>query len=41
MLLEARAITKSFGETAVLREVTFGAAEGEIVSLLGPSGSGK
>src|SRR5919199_1578301 len=41
MLLDARSITKSFGDTTVLRGVTFGAAESEIVALLGPSGCGK
>ncbi len=41
MLLEARSITKSFGNTPVLRDVTFAAAESQIVSLLGPSGCGK
>lgn len=41
MLLEARAISKSFGSNLVLRDVTFGADDGEIVSLLGPSGCGK
>ena len=41
MLLKARAITKSFGDTVAVRDVTFGAAAGEIVSLLGPSGCGK
>jgi ABC-type Fe3+/spermidine/putrescine transport system ATPase subunit len=41
MLIEAHAITKSFGATAVLKGVSFGAGKGEIVSLLGPSGCGK
>jgi ABC-type Fe3+/spermidine/putrescine transport system ATPase subunit len=41
MLLEARSITKSFGDTTVLRGVAFGATESEIVALLGPSGCGK
>ncbi|HSH82128.1 MAG TPA: ATP-binding cassette domain-containing protein, partial [Herpetosiphonaceae bacterium] len=41
MLLEAREITKSFGDTFVLRQVSFGAGQGAIISLLGPSGCGK
>ena len=41
MLLEAREISKSFGDTVVLRQVSFGAGQGAIVSLLGPSGCGK
>jgi len=34
-------ITKSFGETTVLRDVCLQAEQGEIVSILGPSGCGK
>ncbi len=41
MLLEARKVTKSFDKSLALREVTFGADDGEIVALLGPSGCGK
>lgn len=41
MRLEAREITKAFGANVVLHAVTFGAVDGEIVSLLGPSGCGK
>lgn len=41
MLLEAREITKTFGTTVAVRDVSFGAADGEIVALLGPSGCGK
>jgi ABC-type Fe3+/spermidine/putrescine transport system ATPase subunit len=41
MLLEARSITKVFDDTLALQDVTFGATDGEIVSLLGPSGCGK
>jgi ABC-type Fe3+/spermidine/putrescine transport system ATPase subunit len=34
-------VTKSFGETTVLRDVCLQANRGEIVSILGPSGCGK
>jgi thiamine transport system ATP-binding protein len=41
MQLEAREITKTFGATVAVRNVSFNAADGEIVALLGPSGCGK
>ena len=34
-------ISKKFGETTVLEDINFEVAEGEIVVLLGASGSGK
>jgi branched-chain amino acid transport system ATP-binding protein len=40
-LLEAHALSKHFGGTAALKEVSFGAAAGEIVGLIGPNGAGK
>ena len=40
-LLEVAHISKSFGETPVLHDVSFTADRGEIVCLLGPSGCGK
>ena len=40
-LLEIVDVAKSFGETPVLRGVSFGVERGEIVCLLGPSGCGK
>lgn len=40
-LLEVKSVDKSFGDTAVLRDVSFSVGEGEIVCLLGPSGCGK
>ncbi len=40
-LLELVDVTKSFGDTPVLRGVSFGVERGEIVCLLGPSGCGK
>src|ERR1700716_501392 len=36
-----RHLTKSFGATRVLDDVTFAAGSGELVTLLGPSGCGK
>jgi iron(III) transport system ATP-binding protein len=36
-----RHLTKSFGDTRVLDDVTFSAANGQLVTLLGPSGCGK
>src|SRR5512147_44546 len=41
MSIEARTITKSFGDFAALRAVNLEVKEGELVALLGPSGSGK
>ncbi len=41
MGIEARNISKSFGDTAVLRDVDLVVEPGELVALLGPSGSGK
>lgn len=40
-LLEARGISKSFGEKAVLKDVDFSLKKGELVCLLGVSGAGK
>ena len=40
-LLFVENIYKSFDNQPVLRDITFGAAQGAIVALLGPSGSGK
>jgi iron(III) transport system ATP-binding protein len=39
--VQIRHLTKSFGDTLVLDDVTFGAANGQLVTLLGPSGCGK
>jgi iron(III) transport system ATP-binding protein len=39
--LQVRSLRKSFGNTAVLRDVSFDIREGEFVCFLGPSGCGK
>lgn len=39
--VEARALGRRFGEREALRDVSFGVAPGEMVSLLGPNGGGK
>ena len=41
MIVEATGIEKSFGQLKVLRGIDFGAAEGEVVSIMGASGAGK
>ncbi|MFB1081636.1 ABC transporter ATP-binding protein [Jeotgalibacillus sp. JSM ZJ347] len=34
-------LSKSFGETKVLKDISFSIGKGEIIGLIGPSGSGK
>lgn len=41
MSLRAERLTKSYGKTPVLREVSFACGSGEFFSILGKSGSGK
>ncbi len=41
MSLHAEHLTKSYGNTPVLRHVSFSCESGEFFSILGPSGSGK
>jgi len=40
-VIEAAALCKSFGTVQAVRDVSFGAADGEITGLLGPNGAGK
>ena len=40
-LLEVAGIGKSFGSTAVLRDISFTLNEGEAIAIIGSSGSGK
>jgi len=41
LALDVRDLHKSFGSVEVLKGISFGAHEGEVVSILGSSGSGK
>lgn len=40
-MITAHGLGKSFGETTVLSDVDFSAAEGEWWGIIGPNGSGK
>lgn len=40
-MIEAKHISKTYGNTAVLKDVSFSLAPAEIVSIVGPSGAGK
>jgi branched-chain amino acid transport system ATP-binding protein len=40
-ILQLDNVSKHFGGLPAVREVTFGASEGEIVALVGPNGAGK
>lgn len=40
-MIEAKNLTKKFGETTAVDNLTFHVAEGEIFGLLGPNGAGK
>ena len=40
-ILAIRGLQKSFGETAVLRDISLSVEPGNVVSVIGPSGSGK
>ena len=41
MLLEAKAITKRYGNNIVLDDISFAIPEGGVTGLIGPNGSGK
>jgi len=41
LLLEVIHIAKSFGETEVLKDISFNVNKGDVISIIGPSGSGK
>ena len=41
MILKMRNIRKSFGELEVLKDISLDVDKGEVVSVIGPSGSGK
>lgn len=40
-VIEARKLTKKYGQIAAISDVTFDVAKGEVVGLLGPNGAGK
>lgn len=40
-ILEVSHLSKSFGDTSVLRDISFSLEAGQTLSLIGPSGSGK
>ena len=40
-MIEARGLSKYFGEFAAIQDVTFQVHQGEVVAFLGPNGAGK
>ncbi|MBP2646126.1 MAG: amino acid transporter ATP-binding protein, partial [Firmicutes bacterium] len=41
MLLEAKNISLGFGESLVIKDLSFKVEKGKVISILGPNGSGK
>ena len=41
MFFEVKQLNKSFGDKLLLKDITFGAQKGDIISFVGPSGVGK
>jgi polar amino acid transport system ATP-binding protein len=41
LMVDARAVRKSFGSNEVLKGITLQVEQGQVLCLLGPSGSGK
>nr|HRD05042.1 ATP-binding cassette domain-containing protein [Verrucomicrobiota bacterium] len=41
MSIELQGVTKKFGDTVAVNNVSFSVREGELMALLGPSGGGK
>ena len=40
-IIEMKKVCKSFGDTEVLHDIDLAIEEGEVVVIIGPSGSGK
>jgi glutamine transport system ATP-binding protein len=40
-MIEFKAVSKSFGHVAVLKDINLSIDSGEVVVVVGPSGSGK
>ncbi len=40
-MIQLENLSKSFGETEVIRNISFSVEKGEVLSIIGPSGSGK
>lgn len=40
-VFEIKNLQKSFGDHAVLKDISFGVNRGDVISVIGPSGSGK